>query len=367
MRQSYWDYLTEEWVSFWGRRRGSGEVEFDPRTLSVFGRQFQVSFLLGKEYINLPPNAYGILIHPDGTNQRVNGGSQRLSSGQYTLYYIDNHNRANDIDLISEMTQDGEKISLRVCIHYRVIDPLILMEIKDPVDTLLTTISADVLQYIRTRNRSEIADSAQEKNGGQFFRFILERHNGRFPLSRAFTLTGFELKEFIGDQAFIAMRRDARIDEMKNQLEKARTEYHQELERMGTKHKTEMEKNAATHEKEKQDILQQVRLRDIQLDDVRRHSQRRHDLITRAVEAITRAMEPSVYPRNANEIKTIATELLTAMKDETAYEINPIVDVGEKVSQPAQQKEVNGDKVEKLTNRLLSLLGGPPPDKAGQE
>ena len=366
MQQSYWDYLTGEWVSFWGRRRGSSEVEFDPRTLSVFGRQFQISFLLGADYINLPPNAYGILVHPDGTNHRVNGGIQRLPSGQYTLYYVDNHNRANDIDLISEMTQDGEKISLRICIHYRVIDPLILTEIKDPVETLLTTISADVLQYIRTRNRSEIADSAQEKNGGQLFRFILERHNGRFPLSRAFILTGLELKEFIGDQTFVAMRRDARVDEMKNQLEKARTEYHQELERMGIKHKTEMEKNAAAHEKEKQDILQQVRLRDIQLDDARKRSQRRHDRMSQAVEAITRAMEPSGYPRNANEIKAIATELLTAMKDETAEEINPIPDVAEKAAQATQQKQTNGDKVEKLTNRLLSLLGGHPTDSAGQ-
>jgi hypothetical protein len=365
-----------------GRRRGAPTVTFSGRKISIPGEDIYVANSISRTitstsgfYLPLPPNAFGVVIFPDGTSQNLEGGVHEVPPGLYKLQYVDKHEHLEFTSPISEMTTDGEKLTLKVIFRYRVVDPIVALRIEKPVETLIEHIESDVAQYIRTHDHTDIADSAENYLDSKLLSFFTQRHNRRFPLSKAFIITGMELKDFTGDNEYVQMRRKARMDERQNKIEKDQVGYQHELGVLKAQHKAENERNMAEHtaeltrkaaehkaekenmearhEKETQSILHQVRLQEIELDNKRKHLQRRENEFVKAIDAIS-ATFSSGHPMNANIIKTM-TDLVAALREEIDNGSNPTPE-----SKPSETgstpPSAGGDEVEKLTNTLLNLL-----------
>jgi hypothetical protein len=380
MAQSLLHRLILKSIEEKGRIGGAPKVSFPDKKISVEGEdmyagQGRLEWLTYTSgfYLTLPPNAYGVVIFPDGTSHNMPGGLHEAPAGLYKLQYVDNHERFEFSNPVSEMTTDGEKLTLKVLLRYRVINPELALSIARPVETLIEHIETDVAQYIRTHDHGDIADSSEKNEYSKLFSFFSERHKRRLPLSQALSITGIELKDFAGDKDYVEMRRKARMDERQNKIEKEQAEYQQELNRLKAQHKADNEKNAAEHkaeiekieaghEKEKQKILYQIHLQEIDLDDKRKHWQRQYHKFAKALEAVSMTVS-SGLSMNPSVMKTI-TDLVLALKEEVDKEPN-LVPEPEPAENKPQENENNVappaspsgvDKVERLTNTLLSLL-----------
>lgn len=125
------------------------------------------------------------------------------------------------------------------------------------------------------------------------------------------------------------------------------------------KHLAELETMSAHHQKEMQDIMHQVKLREIELDDKSKHLQRREDEFIKAIDAISNSFS-SGYPLNATVIKTM-TDLVAALKEEVGSEAKSMAERTAGENKPANGESRTSpttptDKVDQLTNTLLNLL-----------
>ena len=363
-----------------GRALGSSIVKFDNRNIVVEGEDIYVGenfvrWLLNVHafYLPMPPNAFCIVTYPNGTSQKLDGGLHEVPHGLYKLRYVDNQEHFDFTDFIPEMTTDGEKLMLKVIFCYRVIDPLVLLKIRLPVPALIEHIQTDLAQYIRTHDHTDIANSADPQNANKILAFFNQRHTNRDPLSKAIEITSVELKDFNGDKDYVEMRRNARMSERQNKIEKEQAEYQQELNRLKAQHKADNDRSAAEHkaeienieaghEKEKQKILHQVRMQEIELDDKRKHWQRQYHKFAKALEAVSQTFS-SGHPMNPGVMKTI-TDLVMALKEEVDNEPNSTSEYKptENKSSESERRATSPttptgtDKVENLTNTLLNLL-----------
>ena len=136
---------------------------------------------------------------------------------------------------------------------------------------------------------------------------------------------------------------------------------------MRAEHKVELEKLNAKAAAEsaalRNEILYESQKRDILLDEMRQQSKRRHELVVKAMDAISEAMEHSMYSRNASsEIRNNIKELLAAIgesRPDTGQTAPPggaaPAQGGAPPAQAGPQTSGN-EKIERLTNSLLSLL-----------
>jgi hypothetical protein len=377
-----------------GRQKGAPTVIFSERKIFAPGEDIYVAndfwyFISSASgfYLPLPPNAFGVVIFPDGTSRNLEGGIHDVPPGLYKLQYVDKHERLDFPSPISEMTTDGEKLTLKIVLRYRVVDPIISLRIDRPVETLIEHVEADVAQYIRTHDHTDIADGSEnhmDSNDSKLVSFFIQRHNRRFPLSKAFMITGIELKNFTGDNDYVEMRRKESMDIRKNTFEKKQAEYQQDLgllkaqykaeneksiaehaadmDKKATEHKVEIEKMEARHEKEKDEILHEVHLREIDLEKKRKHLQTRGAEFTQIVEAMSR-YSSSGMPISPAVMKTL-TDLFATYKEETDSEIQstplaeqkPPASENQTAATSSSPSATGSDRAEKLKNTILNLL-----------
>ena len=360
-----------------GRRKGAPDVAFSKTDISISDENIRVpvNFLqsLTQEYafyLALPPNTYGVVTFPDGTNRNMNGGLHEVPRGLYKLQYIDKKEREALSDQRGNITSSGQKIELKMLFRYRVIDPLALLRISNPVETLINHINTGIPRYIGSRKISEISDNPDSSKSRihAFFQQWLNRHH---QLSKAFMLTSFDIENFIGDQEYIAMNRGAAMvskqnkisqkqeeekQELKQQLARyriAREGLEAELNKVVTQNKAEIEKIKAENEEEKQKILEDVKLREIKLENKREHVQRRDSKFIKIIEHISNGQQLTPQAIKLME------ELISALEDEDST-----ISADKKSnSNSAQGNDIDSastndpdDKVDNLTNTLLDLL-----------
>jgi hypothetical protein len=250
---------------------------------------------------------------------------------------------------------DGEKLTLTVMVRYHVKEPLTALRIDKPVETLIEHLQTDVAQYIRTHKHNDIADDPTTSGESKILAFFTQRHAGRSPLSQALDITGIELKEFTGDKEYINIRRNELIKVQQDKIDIEQLNRQKEIEKLKADHKVAIDsinaKAAADQTALRNEILYESNKRDIQLDEMRQRSQRRHELVVKAVDAISQALEHSGYSRNTAEIKSAISDLLSAIREDKP-----------ETAQASSKGSNNGshttstDKIEDLTNTLLNLL-----------
>jgi hypothetical protein len=354
-------------------------IDFDEKNivaegwdLSAGGNWFLRLLNASAFYLSLPPNAKAVVIYPNGSMREMEGGLHMVSPGLYHLKFVASLERFVVTAPIGELTRDGEKLSLQFLIRYQVIAPVAVLRIDDPITALIEYIQTDIAQYIRTRDHNEIADAPNENGESRMFAFFNERHKSRHPLSDAIAITGVELKEFTGDKEHVDLRRNELYKQKQDQIDRERLERQRSLELLQerisvehAKHKAELEKMisqaAAENQASSSQILRQSKVWDAQLEDFRTQSQRRYELLAKAMDAIGQALEPSGgYSRNNVEIKGVVDELLAAVKEDSSS-VNILQetssDHGASVNTRADGAHASSDeKIGNLTNTLLNLL-----------
>ncbi|MBI5634708.1 MAG: hypothetical protein HZA15_14660 [Nitrospirae bacterium] len=344
-----------------GRKLGAPPIEFPAKQISVTGNDIDVGYgcifrlqwwiqgilPVSALYLRLPSNAYGVIICPDGTICNREGGLFESPPGLYKIQYVDKQEHFDFTSSVSELTRDGEKLTLRILLRYRVTDPVKAIGIERPVETLFANIETDLAQYIRIHDHNDIADSANNREGSKLFSFFMERHRRRFPLSKAFEITGVELKDFRGDETFLEMRRNARVQDMEKKL-LAQT---QEIERLKVEYRNEMEKKAAQAESDQQEILRLMHSKDMELESVRASWQIQRDIISNVMRAVEKAFEPGAYPRDISQVKSVLAEIR-----ETIISSPPPVVPESKPTPIESPRSLEKDKIGKLTGTLLNLL-----------
>ena len=349
-----------------GRALGTPPVKFENRKIIATGPELDVPngliyFLTDASgfYLSLPPNTAAIIVHPDGSiDPKSTGGLQEVRPGLYKIIYVDMHDRSDSTQPVSEIALDGEALTLRVLFRYRVVDPVLALVIERPVETLIEHLQTDLAQYIRTHNHNDIADRSNSQEAGKILQFFAQRHATRNRLSRAISIEGIELKEFTGDSEFVSMRRNTLTQQRQTQIEIDLLDRKNEIEKLKAEQKMEIDrltaKATAETTKLRNEILRETQKQDILLENMRSQTQRRHELLVKAVDAVGQAVEHSSYSRNPSEIKTAINNLLDAIKENS-----PTIEQPEppKVGGSASHTPpASNQKIENLTNTLLDLL-----------
>jgi hypothetical protein len=191
------------------------------------------------------------------------------------------------------MALDGEKLTLTVMVRFRVIEPITTLRIDKPIETLIEHLQTDLSQYIRTHKHNDIADSPAANGTSKILSFFIQRHADRFPLSRAIAITGIELKEFTGDKEYINIRRNDLIQKQQDEIDKQQLDRKKDIEKLKAEYKVTIDtinaKAAADQDALRSEILLESSKREIMLDEMRQQSQRRHELVVKAVDAISQA------------------------------------------------------------------------------
>ena len=352
-----------------GRALGTPVIKFENRKVIAPGPDQDVPnglmyFLTDASgfYLSLPPNTVGIIIHPDGSiEHKTSGGLQEVRPGLYKTLYVDLHERSDSTQPVSEIALDGEALTLRVLFRYRVVDPLLILGIERPVETLIDHLQADLAQYIRTHNHNDIADRSNAQEAGKILQFFAQRHATRNRLARAISIEGIELKEFTGDSEYVSMRRNTLTQQRQTQVEMDLLDRKNEIEKLKAEQKLEIErliaKMSAETTAEKNKILRDTQKQDILIENMRSQTQRRHELMVKAVDAVGQAVEHSSYSRNPSEIKIAINNLLDAIKENApSLEQETSKSASTGTSAAPRQPSSGNQKIEDLTTTLLNLL-----------
>lgn len=351
-----------------GRQFGAPDVQFEEKQVIQSGEDIYVPddwmWLTGVSafYLSLPSNVWGVVTYPNGSQHNLEGGLHVTPPGLYKLHYVDQHERHEYTDQVSEITTDGEKLTLSILVHYRVINPLIVFQIDRPVETLLANIQIDLAQYIRTHAHDDIAERATIADSGKIHQFFLDRHLKRNALARAFYISNVDLKDFTGDAEYFDMRRSRALQQRRDEIAAEELSRKREIERINADHNLELERQKAEARAKitalEARILDETRTREIELDRIRMKDERRQTLLVNAMTTIRLAMEQTSYTRSAVEIKSIIDELLVAIMSEA-----PILEqTGESKSDKhseavsAPPLSPSEEKIKSLTHTLRNLL-----------
>ena len=187
-----------------GRSMGSPTIIFGQKNVIVTGEDLYLSnglinnlFKTSAFYLSLSENAFGVVIYPDGSAHNMAGGMHMVPPGLYRLKYVDKNERFDFTTPVSETTRDGKKLTITVLVRYRVVDPVVILHINNPIGTLIEHIQADVIQYIHAHNHIDIMNSLDSQMVSKTLSFFNQRHINRYPISRAIIITGVEIKEFL--------------------------------------------------------------------------------------------------------------------------------------------------------------------------
>lgn len=347
---------------------GSPSVIFPDDQLVVSGEDMYVHRkILGWKscfYLALPPNVFGVVTSPDGTNKNLAGGLYEARPGLYKVQYVDKKEREVISEQGGNITKSKEKIKLTLLVRYRVIDPIALLQISNPVTTLVNHINAGISRYIGTREISQIADNPEDPL--RVLSFFRERLGHHHLLSKAFMLTGVEIKGFDGDSEILEVLRNTEMAKRFRKLE----EEQQELKRQRDDYQIENENREIDHKQEMKEKEKKIKTLEIELQDRGDKSRVEQEKYTSALNAISIAL--SSGPLDASKMDVIK-ELLV--------ELNGHVEKSNVVSENLSSDEENvqaaddadetpvppspaptprtpeNDKVTELTNTLLNLMG----------
>ena len=237
-------------------------IGFDKKNLVVDGGYFSIGgnwFLQALNatgfFLSLPPNVYAVVIYPDGSMHEMQAGLHAVPPGLYGLKYVSGQEHFLVTPPISEMTLDGEKLTLKLLIQYHVNNPVSILQIENPIPALTAYIETDIAAYIRAHDHDQIAESTNTNGNSGMFSFFNKRHLKRPPLSDTITITGIELQEITGDTAYVDMRRKQRLEQKQESIDREEEERQMELKRLAAQHQALVEKMKAEHKAEIDKLL----------------------------------------------------------------------------------------------------------------
>jgi hypothetical protein len=344
-----------------GRRFSAPDINFEENQVIQDGGYSQVGafwyWLTGTSgfYLSLPANTWGVVTNPDGSQNCPPGGVYLVPPGSYKVQYIDQHERHEYTEPVSEVTTDGENLTLSVLIHYRVANPRVACQIDRPVETLMANIETDLAQYIRTHAHDEIAEGADARDRGRIRQFFFERHLGRNLLSRAFIINSVEIKDFTGDAEYFNMRRSRALQQHRDEIEAEELERQREIERINAEHALELNRLKTEAHAEIAKILDDTKKREIELGRLRMKDERQYNLLVDLLAAMKEVIEHAAYARGA-DAKVIVEQLRETIMSVLPLITEEKVDERDKARRDLPPLTPAEQKIKNLTDTLRNLL-----------
>ena len=352
--------IGKPWIEWQGRHKPANRYIFQENEIVSTPYPRKVSSLWGATYLNLYPTHFAVAIGPTGSITNLRGGYNRLPPGNYTIYYVDKQNRVIHLPRTEEKTYDGARAALELVITYRVVDPILALEIQQPVDTLLDFIRSDLKEFIRSHKYDEIIGDLKGNKieNEKIVQYIREHHIARAPVCKLFYIVDVAIKERLGDPKVIELREKLQINQRQFDTQSEQQRQNQELERRVTEQDASIRRMKLESEANLQDFTRKIEMQKIELDRARADFQYRQEKWMRAMDAINQALSSPAHSRDPQVLQGIQ-QLLGSMgvspaagsEAETGQENRP-------VPEPAQMP--NPEEMDSLTNNLLSLLARKP-------
>jgi hypothetical protein len=345
--------IGKEWLEWSGKDKAAPQYKFKENEIVSPPYPRRVSRLWQATYVNLHPTHFAVAISPDGNMTNLKGGYNRLTPGSYNIHYVDKQNRVNPIPRADEITLDGFKVAMELVISYRVVDPIMALEVQNPVDMLLRLIQANLKEFIRSHKYEQIVGDMEGRkiDNEQVGSLIRQQYIDQSPLAHLFYIVNVIVKERIGDPKVIEMREKYQISQ--KQLDNQRTlqTMNQELEKKIADQDALIKQIKANSAATQQNIIQQMEMQKIELETARADLKYRQELGTKAVDAIVQTLSNQTYPPNSDEYDVIK-DLLDELSPST-LQVGETAKNGKSSKGPA--KTPNPERITELTNKLLNL------------
>lgn len=351
-----WNLAVRLWLEFWGRLWQAKAFPIPEKEIISSEYTFSVSSLTRAKYLRIHPNQYAVSISPVGRMQNMRGGiNYPLSPGRYIIHYIDKRNRKEGLPKITETTQDGAKITLAVIITYRVTDPIKALETEKPVETLYSFIQSDLKDYIRSHQYDELVGNGINPiiDSNQVALYIKQQHSSRHQISKVFAIIDIAFQEKEGDPKIVELRKNFQVQQREKLAETALFKQKQELEIKVAEQESDIKRIKAEAEVRENNILQKMKMQEIDLQKARNELQLRQDKWVGALEVFERMLS-TPYPRDQREIDLIR-ELLNELRVMASAGAESELEKQKPISAEMGTKKVD-DKIDSLTKTLLNLL-----------
>lgn len=346
-------------VALRGRGRGPEDVSFEEGQLVAQGYEFRVRNGVGAHYFNLPPKVFSIVTWPNGDLKKIDqGGLHELPSGRYLIQYVTAKELTGETELVSENTIDGASISISVFFKYCVLNPLQVFAVRDPLKGLVKSLEVDIREYIRANTHESLWEASRSKGDKSLSRFLRQQPNPA-TRNRALVLIDAEMQGFNPDPKFLELVRNIQIQGRQNKNDIEILAQKQNLERRVTEQDALIKKMRLNASAEQQEIYRQIDLKSIEVENKRRAWKRQYDTFAEIAHAVSEAASNGQSLNT--EIMSVLADLAEALRenlDDNAPDmpVSPDPSPSPPGGAPRPASMGNQDKVEKLTNTLLTLL-----------
>lgn len=359
---STWQSIIKSGVTAFGRWKRPYQYAFKDSEVVSPGFEKKISIFTGADYVNLHPTTYVVARSPEGTWQNLKGGYVELHPGRYTYHLVDKRDRSGSLPKIAETTLDGAMVSLVISVMYKVVDPIRVMEIQNPVDALLSGLHSDTKEYIRTHTFDEIVGNSDsnEIDRDRMFRHVRQEQGKHHQISRAFAVGDLMVKDREVDSRFMDIRKNLHIQQGEKDVEAKLLTQNQELEKRVASQEVEINQMKAKAEVSQQEILKKVRMQEIVLDRERQAYQMKQERWSHTIDVLERAFSMPNYIQSTSGLKLIQ-DIISELKKEASIDFNVELspDGGHAGVENQSSKGVAGGKpsnLDDLTNTLLSML-----------
>ena len=344
------------WLEFRGRNKKANRYAFAEKEIVSVPYPRNVSSWWNATYLNLHPTHYAVSIGPDGRLTILKGGYNPLSSGQYTIHYIDKQNRVTNIPRTGETTYDGFQVVLELVITYRVIDPIKALEIQQAVETLLGFIQSDLKEFIRSHKYDEIMGDLEGRklDDERLIRYLKDQHASRHQMSRLFLVADVVVKEKIGDPKVTAIREKYQINQRQFAAQTETQRQNQELEQKVASQEATIKRIKAESEVNQQKIIQEMEIQKIELEKARAEFKFKQEQWTRALDAIAQALSAQTFPGDKHAVDIIR-DLLGAIGT-SSNRSGEAAQAQFDSTSAGSNGSANSERIDELTDTLLNWL-----------
>jgi hypothetical protein len=347
MLKNFINSITRSWIEYKGRKTSAPivfpESEFVSKKTEIVSARRDFTVGTFGSFLSLPPMTAAILTSSTGERQVfLEGGYIKLLPGKYILEYVDLLERCFSLKISDAITADGFVVSLSISITYQITNPLRVLNIHHPLETLFSVCEASVRSFIRSHQHDDIIgewDNEHPISDSEITRFIIQQVTQNHAC-KAFTIMGVTIAECRGDPKILEIRKTRLLQERQSQAERESLIRQQEvveerkvLERKKAEQGGMISELQAQFESNRQQILYNASLLATELENLRKLPQMQQEQYLKALDVKQKALEALIqmqsmpgFPRNTNDmevvnsiIKSMAdTQILLPSPDSTA-------------------------------------------------
>jgi hypothetical protein len=183
--------------------------------------------------------------------------------------------------------------------------------------------------------------------------YIKEQHSSRHQISKVFVIRDIAFQEKEGDPKIVELRKNFQVQQREKLAETVLFKQKQELEIKVAEQESDIKRIKAEAEVREKDILQKMKIQQLDLQKARNELQLRQDKWLGALEVFEQMLS-TPYPRDQREIELIR-ELLTELREMASAGAQPEAEKQKSTGAEAGTKKID-DKIDSLTKTLLNLL-----------